>query len=239
MIGLNHVTSLKSIGTHSLDLVYLDISECHKISQGLGAIAKGCSKLTTFKLKRCYGFKDASLISDDGDLHLMQRLTILNWSYVNIEFNAIHSISHSCQYLTSLNISYCKSLNDNALERIANSLTNIKKLKFDGIINITDDGIKSLSDGPIFSAVEVLSMVGCRKISDVSAHHILRFNNLRKLSIGGSLMTTNGVDIIASSSFELIKIHVRNCLNINPTSLKENHPHIFIDTTQKDYNVFI
>ncbi|KAF2073114.1 hypothetical protein CYY_005583 [Polysphondylium violaceum] len=238
MVGLNNVTSLKSISENCSELVLLDISECHKISSDLGTLAKGCSKLAHFKLRRCFGFQDASLFSAEGDLHPMNRLTVLDWSHGNIEFNAIYSISRACKNLTSLDISNCKSLNDSAIERIATSLTNLKKLKLDGIVSITDDGIKALSDGSVYTNIEVLSLVGCRKISDVSAHHIIRFQNLRKISIGGSLMTTKGADLIASNSFELVKIHVRNCLNINPTSLQEKFPHIMIDTTQKDYNVF-
>eukprot|EP01132_Coremiostelium_polycephalum_P007447 gene7447-9152_t len=239
MPGLNNVTSLKAIGNNCPDLVFLDISECHKISTDLGYITKGCTKLHSFRLRRCYGLvQDASLLSEDGEIHQMPRLTLLDWSHGNIEFQAIHSISHSCKSLTSLNISYCKSLTDNAIERIASSLTSLTKLKIDGIANITDEGIKSLSEGPIFSTIEVLSLVGCRKISDVSAYHILRFHNLKKISIGGCLMTTNGADLIASESFELVKIHVRHCLNINPTVLQEKHPHISIDTTQKDNMYF-
>jgi len=238
MVGLNNVTSLKQISENCPELVHLDISECHKISSDLGTLAKGCSKLSYFKLRRCFGFQDASLFSAEGDLHPMTRLTVLDWSHGNIEFNAIYSISRACKNLTSLDISNCKSLNDSAIERIATSLVNLKKLKLDGISSITDDGIKALSDGPVFTNIEVLSLVGCRKISDISAHHIIRFQNLRKISIGGSLLTTKGADLIASNSFELVKIHVRNCLNINPTSLQEKFPHIMIDTTQKDYNVF-
>ncbi|KYR00520.1 Histidine kinase A [Tieghemostelium lacteum] len=226
MVGLNYVFSLKPIGTHLTELVHLDISECHKISSDLGSITKGCTKLNVFRLRRCYGFQDVSLLSEDGEIHQMQRLSFLDCSHGNIEFKAIHSITHSCKSLTNLNISYCKALTDNAIERIANTLQNLKKLKLDGITNITDDGIKSLSEGNVYQQLEVLSLVSCRKISDVSAHHILRFAALKKISVGGCLMTTQGVDLIASNSFELVKICIRPCLNINSTILIEKYPHI-------------
>ncbi|EFA85283.1 Histidine kinase A [Heterostelium album PN500] len=238
MSGLNNVTSLKPIGKSCADLVELDISECHKISSDLGYITKGCPKLTSFKLRRCYGLQDVSLLSEDGEIHAMSKLSVLDWSYGNIEFQTIHSITHSCKSLTSLNISYCKSLTDTSIERIASSLSNLKKLKMDSVVNITDDGIKALSEAPIASSIEDLSLVGCRKISDVSAQYILRFHNLKKLSLGGCLMTTAGVESIAAESFELVKISIRNCLNINPAAIKEKHPHMNIDTTQKDNAFF-
>eukprot|EP01133_Synstelium_polycarpum_P001079 gene1079-1223_t len=237
MTGLNNVTTLRSIGKSCTELVELDISECHKISSDLGYITKGCTKLTIFKLRRCYGLQDVSLLSEDGEIHTMTKLTVLDWSYGNIEFQTIHSITHSCKYLTSLNVSYCKSLTDMSIERIAASLTNLKKLKIDAVVNVTDEGIRSLSEGPVSSSIQVLSLVGCRNISDASAQHILRFHNLRKISLGGCLMTTTGAELIASESFELVKINIRNSLNINPMKLKEKHPHIQIDTTQKD-NMF-
>ncbi|EGG19006.1 Histidine kinase A [Cavenderia fasciculata] len=234
MANLNNVTSLKPIGRGCQELVELDISGCHKISSDLGCITKGCTKLTNFRLRRCYGLQDVTMLSEDGEIHSMPKLTQLDWSYGNIEFQTIHSITHSCKQLTSLNIAFCKNLTDTSIERIASSLTSLKKLKIDAVVNITDEGIKALSEGAIYSTLEVLSLVGCRKISDVSAHHILRFQNLRKISIGGCLMTTAGANLIASESFELVKIHVRQCLNINPVQLQEKHPHILIDTSQKD-----
>ncbi|GAM26590.1 hypothetical protein SAMD00019534_097650 [Acytostelium subglobosum LB1] len=238
MVGLNNVTTLKAIGNNCSELVELDISECHKISSDLGYITKGCPKLTNFRLRRCYGMQDLSLLSADGEMHSMNKLTVLDWSYGNIEFQTIHSITHSCKSLTSLNISFCKSLTDTSLERIASDLTNLKKLKIDSIINITDDGIKALSEVQPYPKIQVFSLVGCRKISDIAAQYILELQDLKKLSLGGSLITTAGAQRIASESFELVKMNIRNCLNINPAAIREKHPHIIVQSTQKETAYF-
>ncbi|GAM20836.1 hypothetical protein SAMD00019534_040110 [Acytostelium subglobosum LB1] len=238
MAGLNSVSSLRPIGNNCPELVELDVTECHKITSDLGCVTKGCPNLTIFKLRRCYGIQDAPLLSDDGEIHLLCKMTKLDWSHGNIEFPTIHSITHSCKSLTSLNISYCKSLKDSSLERIAASLPRLKKLKIDALVTITDDGIKALSEGSLHSNLEVLSLAGCRKITDVSARYILQFSNLRKISIGECMMTTSGAEIIVADSFELMQFNVRNCLNINIIHLKEKHPHICFKSIKKETAYF-
>ncbi|KAI7825664.1 hypothetical protein BC939DRAFT_447974 [Gamsiella multidivaricata] len=95
-------------------------------------------------------------------------LSMLPHRWDSVHIGMIHSLIQGCPFITTLNLSHCILLRDNAVQFIAEELgpRNLKSLVLSGCVKISDLAILSLCAHA--AALENLELSGCERISDIS-----------------------------------------------------------------------
>ncbi|GMI89368.1 hypothetical protein HRI_002606100 [Hibiscus trionum] len=129
--------SIKSVGGNCSKLCAIDLSYLSKLTdKSMRYLANGCRSINRLKLSR-NGFSDeaiaAFLEASGSDL---TELSLNNITLVGL--NTALALSKCSRKLFSLDLSWCRNLNDEALGLIVDSCLSLKQLKLFGCTQLTD-----------------------------------------------------------------------------------------------------
>ena len=93
----------------------------------------------------------------------------------NVRDDALrHALAHELPRLTSLNLSLCKQITDNTVQRMSQYLKNLEVLELGGCANLTSSGLLLLAWE--LRKLKVLNLRSCRCISDQGIGHLAGIN---------------------------------------------------------------
>ncbi|KAK8654782.1 hypothetical protein V6N13_107381 [Hibiscus sabdariffa] len=137
--------SIKSVGKNCSKLCAIDLSYLSKLTdKSMRYLANGCRSINKLKLSR-NGLSDeaiaAFLEASGSDL---TELSLNNIPLVGL--NSALALSKCSRKLLSLDLSWCRNLNDEALGLIVDSCLSLKQLKLFGCTQLTDVFLKGHSN---------------------------------------------------------------------------------------------
>uniref|UniRef100_A0A7N0VN47 F-box/LRR-repeat protein 15-like leucin rich repeat domain-containing protein n=1 Tax=Kalanchoe fedtschenkoi TaxID=63787 RepID=A0A7N0VN47_KALFE len=147
--------SLQSLGSHSILLKEIDLTDCYGVvDKGLFHLSK-CFGLASLKLGLCANITDEGLSSIASKCSRIYELDL--YRCAGIGDNGLAALSNGCTRLKILNLSYCTKITDQGLAYIG-QMDELLELEMRGLVNITNTG---------FTAV----VAGCRRLSELDIKH--------------------------------------------------------------------
>ncbi|KAG0300222.1 hypothetical protein BGZ97_003334 [Linnemannia gamsii] len=118
-------------------------------------------------------------------------LSMLPHRWETVHFGHIYGLTQGCSYLSSLNLSDCSLLRDNAVQSVAEILgpRNLRSLVLSGCTKITDAAVSSICAHAV--GLENLELSGCDRLSDTSI-----------LELGSAVLPPRQVQLLGSTESE-------------------------------------
>lgn len=192
--GVGHLAGMsKETAEGNLQLEYLGLQDCQRLSdESLKHIAQGLINLKTINLSFCISVTDSGL----KFLSKMPKLEELNLRACdNISDIGMAGLTEDggCG-ITSLDVSFCEKIGDQALLHISQGLYNLKSLSLSSC-QISDEGLERLTK---MRDLEVLNMGQCSKITDKGLEMLANeLQNLQSIDLYGcTKLTQKGIDLI-------------------------------------------
>lgn len=192
--GIGHLAGLsKETAEGNLQLEYLGLQDCQRLSdESLKHIAQGLTNLKTINLSFCISVTDSGL----KFLSKMPKLEELNLRACdNISDIGMAGLAEDggCG-ISSLDVSFCEKIGDQALQHISQGLYRLKSLSLSSC-QISDEGLEKLTK---MHHLEVLNIGQCSKISDKGLEMLANeLVNLQSIDLYGcTKITSKGIDII-------------------------------------------
>lgn len=192
--GIGHLSGLsKETAEGNMELEYLGLQDCQRLSdESLKHIAQGLTSLKTINLSFCISVTDSGL----KFLSKMPKLEELNLRACdNISDIGMAGLAEDggCG-VTSLDVSFCEKIGDQALQHISQGLYQLKSLSLSSC-QITDEGLERLTK---MHYLEVLNVGQCSKITDKGLEMLANeLVNLQSIDLYGcTKITPKGIDII-------------------------------------------
>mmetsp|Transcript_26875 Transcript_26875/g.37505 ORF Transcript_26875/g.37505 Transcript_26875/m.37505 type:complete len:208 (+) Transcript_26875:362-985(+) len=162
----NDVAGVVAKAGHGLRII--DLSRVKAVGEkSLKAIGNTCTHLHTLRMYACEAFS-ASALSHIGKVcSQLQILDICGSKHVDDE--CIEKLARGCPRLERLNLQWCVLITDRSLAALA-SCRRLTSLSLHGIKNVTDSGMKALSEG--CREMLVLDINGCIGIHNRTLEHI-------------------------------------------------------------------
>lgn len=192
-------SSLGKIATHCKNLEELNLAGCIRVSNsGVLLISWGLKKLKKLNLRSCKRISDFGIESVLGD-----QGSWVKGFHPNLE---------------ELVLQDCQKITDESLHHIGSGLPNLKKLNLSFCINITNSGLRCLSDMP---GLEDINLTSCDNISDVGMTFLGQGKcKLTALNVSFTNgLTDSGFKNIAASLRGLKKLEMSNCNSVSEASL--------------------
>nr|XP_018633451.1 F-box/LRR-repeat protein 3-like [Nicotiana tomentosiformis] len=144
---------------------------------GLCFIAKICSCLNTVNLRKRSGVGDAGVVS----------------------------LVSFLPKLIALELGFCDKVSDDSLRVIGSGSCSLKSLNLQGCWLVSDEGLKSLAEGPLRISLKKLILAECDRISDRGVLSLMQMRCLEELDLAecGPNVTDIAGEAIASS--EILK----------------------------------
>uniref|UniRef100_T1JF58 F-box domain-containing protein n=1 Tax=Strigamia maritima TaxID=126957 RepID=T1JF58_STRMM len=174
---------LPSPTTHQLQIKYLDLTDCHSLSDNnLKIIVRTCPQLQSLYLRRCLNLTDVGL----------------------------KHIANYCLVLKEFSISDCFRITDFGLYELAKLGSNLRYLSVAKCGQISDAGIKHIARHCY--KLRYLNVRGCEAVSDDSME-LLAFScpRLRALDIGKCDVTDYGLKVLSENCPNLKKLSIKSC----------------------------
>ena len=192
--GIGHLAGLsKETAEGNLQLEYLGLQDCQRLSdESLKHIAQGLTSLKTINLSFCISVTDSGL----KFLSKMPKLEELNLRACdNISDIGMAGLAEDggCG-ISSLDVSFCEKIGDQALQHISQGLYHLKSLSLSSC-QISDEGLEKLSK---MHDLQVLNVGQCSKITDKGLEMLANeLINLESIDLYGcTKLTPKGIDVI-------------------------------------------
>lgn len=190
---------------------------CRVTDTGFKTILHSCSRL--LKLKVTHGTQLTDLVFHDISATSLTLLHVsLRWCNLLTNHAVLRLVSNV--ELKILDLRYCRSLGDDALQAIG-TLTKLKVLLLDGS-DITDAGLSCLRPS-VINSLYALSLRGCKRLTDkciAVLFHGCGMLELRELDLSNlPNLSDNGVLMLAKSRILLFELRMRQCPLIGDTSV--------------------
>ncbi|CAD6225467.1 GSCOCG00005693001-RA-CDS [Cotesia congregata] len=185
------------------------------LKRGLGDVIKCIPNLESLNLSGCYN------VTDQG----------LN-----------NAISDTVTSLTRLDLSLCKQVSDQALQKISQKIPNLECLELGGCCNITNHGLMLIAWG--LKKLKYLDLRSCWHVSDQGLSYLAGFNS-NEATLGSSLMleylglqdcqrlSDEGLRHLSTGIVTLKSINLSFCVSITDSGLK----HLAKMTSLRDLNL--
>lgn len=189
--GIGHLAGLST--EENLELEYLGLQDCQRLSdESLKHIAKGLTSLKQINLSFCISVTDSGL----KFLSKMPKLEELNLRACdNISDIGMAALAEdgSCG-ISSLDVSFCEKIGDQALFHTSNGLYNLKSMSLSAC-QVSDEGLEKLAK---MHNLEVLNIGQCSKITDKGLECLANdLVNLQSIDLYGcTKITSKGIDVI-------------------------------------------
>ena len=148
------------------NLKFLDITRCPKLTD------EALKSLAGIQLTHLIAYADSNL-TDLGFASLANSRSLTNLVSLDTcgarhltSFAVAAVVRQAGNSLTSLNLSWCVAITDDAAVAIANHCHVLTLLSFHGIVNITDVAIKALASSPSATTLTTFDINGCKFVSD-------------------------------------------------------------------------
>ena len=160
-----------------------------KQGPNLREVIVGIPNLESLDLNGCYNVRDAALRN---------------------------ALQYDVNSLTTLNLSLCKQITDQTLQRIAQYLKKLEVLELGGCTHVTSNGLLQLSDG--LHRLRLLNLRSCRCISDQGMAHLAGLN--RNISVGGQMCGVTVSTPVTTGTSQLEKLVLQDCQKLTDQALK-------------------
>jgi hypothetical protein len=166
---------LKSIIKKFPNIIEINATRCHALTDaGLADLAR-LSNLTNLNLKLCRQITDAGL----AHLARLSTLTSLSLTGCDQITNAGLAYLARLSNLTSLSLAACDQIRDAGLDHLAR-LSNLTNLNLTDCYLIRDAGLANLAT---LSNLTILNLTGCNQITDAGLADIATLSNLTSLNL--------------------------------------------------------
>lgn len=192
--GIGHLSGLsKETAEGNLQLEFLGLQDCQRLSdESLKHIAQGLISLKIINLSFCISVTDSGLKYlakmpklDELNLRACDNISDIGMAYLAEEGNC---------GLSSLDVSFCEKIGDQALQHLSQGLFHLKHLSLSSC-QIGDEGLEKLTKIP---DLEVLNVGQCSRITDKGLEILAKeLHNLQSIDLYGcTKITSKGIDII-------------------------------------------
>jgi len=233
-------------------LIKLDLSHCSRITDvALSHISIGLPNLVSLSLQSCRAVTDMGISHLNQLVNLqhfngqgLERITSvglesgflsksngklkkINLSATQIDGEIVSLLCRRAPNITHLDLTSCvKAVNDTTLQEIWSCLSQLRELRFDWCVLISDEGFK-LPPMNHFSESEIcisdclkglndLSLNGCSKITGSSLRSFLGFQELRSLNLNAcSLITDEDIVMLCRNNPGLQVLMLNYCTNLS------------------------
>ena len=189
-------------------LTELNISQCPLLSdRGVGGISSRCEKLKNLHLS------GLPLLTDEAATYIVceplageargQNLVVLNLSFcTTLTDKAVEHFTKACVKLENINLSGCVLLTDDAVLYIALNCSHVQALGLGHCKRLTDRCICTLAD---YLWLEDLDISGCSRLTDDGLEVLsMEFTGMAVLNISScGKLTDNSIDAIARHMINL------------------------------------
>ncbi|CAI9103460.1 OLC1v1001942C1 [Oldenlandia corymbosa var. corymbosa] len=171
--------SLYCLGSFSVLLEELDLTDCFGVNDvGLSYLSK-CSNLVRLKLGLCTNISDKGLSYIASYCKQICELDLYRCSEVGDD--GLAALSIGCKKLKKLNLSYCNKVTDKGMMYLGN-MEVLSDLELRSLLNITGDGLVKLASGCI--ELSQLDLKHCENVDDTGFWAIAHYSrNLQQVSI--------------------------------------------------------
>ena len=204
----------------------LNVSLCREVTDNsLGKIATHCKNLEELNLAGCSRISNSGILLISWGLKSLKRLNLRSCKRIS-DFG-IESMLAGDQgswvtgfhpNLEELVLQDCQKITDETLNHISTGLPGLRKLNLSFCVNITNSGLRCLSDMP---SLKELNLTSCDNISDVG----MSFLGQGKCTLTGlNVSFTNGITDsgfrnIAATLRGLTKLEMSNCNSVSEAAL--------------------
>ncbi|XP_042500097.1 F-box/LRR-repeat protein 4-like [Macadamia integrifolia] len=143
----------------------LDVNKCSNIGDiGIISVSKACSSLRALKLLDCYKVGDDSIFSL---AHCCKNLeTLVIGGCRNISNESIKSLASAChRSLKNLRMDWCLKISDSSLSCVLSKCKNLEALDIGCCEEVSDTAFQALGGGGHDSALKILKVSNCQKIT--------------------------------------------------------------------------
>ncbi|CAM8965842.1 unnamed protein product [Rhodiola kirilowii] len=202
--------SLQSIGSHSMLLKEIDLTDCCGVNdKGLSYLSK-CSELGSLKLGLCANISDRGLSSIASNCSKIYELDL--YRCAGIGDDGIGALTNGCTRLKILNLSYCTKITDRGLVYIG-QMEELLDLEMRALLNITSVGLTAVVAG--CKRLSELDIKHCENVTDAGfwalAYHA---QNLRQLNISNCSISDMGLCMVMSNLTRLQDVKLVDLSNI-------------------------
>jgi hypothetical protein len=138
--------ALHALKRFTPSLRLLSLQKCHLMSDAaLIALFHTCSKLKVLNLNYCPQVSDATLGALASCCRDLELLHVSLCSGVSDE--GLYEFAMTCnpKSLTSMDLSYCRGVGDDAIEVLAKRCSHVQFLNLQGLSRVTDHGVKAVT----------------------------------------------------------------------------------------------
>ena len=192
--------SLQAVETYTAGITYLNLSRCTLLtSQALSAVCKVSARLRHLNISFCEQINDSCLVAIGTECRALVSLNAAFCSFTDPAATLL--ASHvSAKTLTSLDVSYCRSLSDDSVSAIADKCRSLRYLNLSGLTRLTDASLSRVTHncwGMEHLVVEGLSLLTDR-VFEFDAERDGRraadenmLKQLKKLNVAGCVRLTD------------------------------------------------
>uniref|UniRef100_A0A1A9ZK39 F-box domain-containing protein n=1 Tax=Glossina pallidipes TaxID=7398 RepID=A0A1A9ZK39_GLOPL len=200
----------------------LDLMVCHCLTdESIKQLKLVKDKLYHLNLAYCCRVTAQGLLQGIAE-STNDKMVNLNLSYItSLSEEFIFLLTERLPNLTSLNLENCRdAVTDRSVNFIFSNLRHLRHLSLNDCVRITDDGLigteSSTSALSNLKRLETLSLRGCRNLTNRSLLKALKFQQLRKLTLGYCYkISSSGIEGLVEYCPALEELTITSCFMIS------------------------
>lgn len=210
--GATHIARIGSLRT-------LDLEECNRVSdRGIGAVARGCPKLTALSVANCTRLSGGSLLALAKYCKGLEEINLCFCS--EIQDNPVATLVQGCSKLRRIALGHCDKLTDKSVAQIGIRCTKLEALDVSVCEKVTDESIKYIAKG--CHQLKELNIGVCEKVTNHAIAAVAEHcRELEVLNISCCDKITDEAITKLAKCAELRSLNLYSCKHITDAGLKE------------------